>query len=168
MGNLLTVKYSSAKDTRDGRHVYLSVCVYKFEDRDINKYSTREENENSEGGKFWQAFWDLWKNNTKFKTIVKSYNFAPTKRRVKTDFGGWREEWNKQLNHWLPIETDDEKIDPSIGVSKAEMKRQLSFDRCIEELAPIISHDYPQYVEGILYPKTSSEAKPKIEVSYDI
>lgn len=166
MGNLLTIKYSKCMKTRDGRNVCLSKCVYKFEDRNINIYSSKDEDADTEGGKFWEAFWNLWNTDSKFKEIVKRYHFSPSQRQtIHPDTGAKVQKWGLQIDNWLPIDESDYVIDPVSGLKHAEVKRAKKFDLCLEEIMPILSRKYPQYLSDAV---SSTVDDSEYEISYEV
>lgn len=168
MGNLLSVKYSKIITTRDGDSKYLSQCFYKYEDRNINMFTTKEEDQYTEGAKFWEAFWTLWNNEPRFKTIIKNHYFQPAKRRTfNSGDGKQREKWGLQFNHWLPVKDGDTGKDESSGVMLCERNRRECFDSCLEQIEPFISKSCPQYLNPGVVPKNHRNEGGELEFCYD-
>lgn len=147
MGNLLSARYTKNITTKNGEKKYLSECFYKYEDRNINVWTTVADDKNTEGGKFWEAFWDLWKTQPRFKISLKKHHFSVTKRRV-TNMSDMQkyEKWSLQINHWLPVESEDLVIDEATGLKRADIKRQQCFDACLDDISDIVMRRYPKYL----------------------
>lgn len=142
MGNIIVVNNSKFIKTKNGDHKMLSECFYAHEDRDINKGTTKEEDAETLGGKFWEKFWDLWRSadDPKFKKILQKYHFQPCKRLVQSSNGKSYQKWSLQINHWLDV---PEIITPE----EAEKKRKEEFEKCFGEVYEIITRHYPEVVD---------------------
>lgn len=165
MGNVIRVERSKTVKTKDGVR-FLSECFYKYEDRNINLFTGKQDDEGTAGAKFWDKFWDLWKESHQFKTSLKKYGFGPTKRRVRDPLTGtYKEKWSLQINHWMPIPAGKAaEFDGETGHSDLEAIRNKVFDDCWEEIMPVLTKRCPEYVNDDY---TAADDSPKsYEISY--
>ena len=150
MGNILTVISSKKIKTKAGLR-YLSICKYKFEDRNFNLFDPSEQAD-SKGVQFWNDFWRLWNSDTDFKKILKKFGFQPTKRRVMNVMTGESSNiWNLQMNHWLEIKEKDmrempKKTPSGRTILYSDLLRAKSFSKCYEEIMPILTKEAPEYL----------------------